>query len=168
MNIQRPRFNFNNLLMASALAPVAIALVGTAPLSAQIIINESRTGVVRRTPDNNPYLYNNPYNNSTVYGSPIPYPSVTYPQNSYSYPSYYPGSVTRDYYPGSVTRTSDYYPGSVTRTRDYRSRGLNNPVLLNPVIQDSTLINPTIIQIHPQRRYRGADDYRTILVPRNY
>ncbi len=157
MNIQRPRFNFNNLLMVSAIAPVAIALIDTAPLSAQIIINENRTGVVRRTPYNNPYIYNNPYNSSTVYGSPIPYPSVTYPQNSYPSPSYYPGSVTRD-----------YYPGSVTRTRDYRSRGFNNPVLLNPVIQDSTLINPTIIQIQPQRRYRGADDYRTILVPRNY
>lgn len=156
MSIQRPRFNFSNLRLVSVIAPIAIALVGTAPLSAQEVIYENRAGVSRRTPDSNPYIYNNSYNSSTVYGSPIPAPSVTYPQNSYSYPSYYPGSVTRD-----------YYPGSVTRTRDYRSRGLNNPVLLNPVIQDSTLINPTIIQIQPQRRYRG-DEYRTILVPRNY
>lgn len=157
MSTQRPRFNFNNLRLASIITPVAIALVGTAPLSAQEVIYENRAGVSRRTPDSNPYIYNNSYNSSTVYGSPIPAPSVTYPQNSYSYPSYYPGSVTR---------TRDYYPGSVTRTRDYRSTGLNDPVLLNPVIQDSTLINPTIIQIQPQRRYRAIDDYRTILVPR--
>ncbi len=139
MNTQRPQFSLNNFLTVSAIASMAIVLVYNAP-SAQVIANENRTGVVRRTPFNNPNIYNNPYNSSIIYGSPIPAPSVTYPQDSYVNPS--------------------YYPGSVTRVRDNRPTTLTNPVLINPTIQDSTLINPTIIQIQPQRRYQGNRGYR--------
>ena len=166
MNTHRPQFSLNNFLIVSAIASMAIVLVYNAPLSAQVIANENRKGVVHRTPFNNPNIYNNPYNSSIIYGSPIPAPSITYPQDSYNYPSYYPGSVTRvrDYrsttYPQDSYNYPSYYPNSVTRVRDNRPTTLTNPVLINPTIQDSTFINPTIIQIQPQRRYQGSRGYR--------
>lgn len=147
------RLDLNNFKRTSAIAriaPIAIILVGaaTAPLSAQVVTIENQGVTVYRTPANNSIIYTNPFptsvNSSIVYGSPIPAPVVTYPSSFYSYPSYYPGPVTRDF------RTT-----------------LTRPVLVNPTIRDSTLINPTII-IQPQRRERVRERNTTILRPINY
>ncbi len=144
MNTQCPRLRLNNFKLAraiarcaalGAIAPSAIIFFGAAPLSAQVVRIETRSAVYR-TPVNNSIVYpsplSSPINSSIVYGSPIPAPVITYPSNFY-YPSYYPTSVTRVIHP---------------------SRILTNPVLINPIIRDSTLINPTIIKVQPQRRYR--------------
>ncbi len=136
------------------IAPMTIILVGaaTAPLSAQVISIENQGFDTAPTSANNSIIYTNPLptpvNNSIIYGSPIPSPSITYPYNSYSYPS--------------------YYPGWVTKVRGSRRTTLTNPVLVNPTIRDSTLINPTIIEIQPQRRYRVRERNTTILRPMNY
>lgn len=137
-----------------AIAPMTIIFVGaaTAPLSAQVISIENQGfDAAYPTSANNSIIYTNPIptpNNSIIYGSPIPSPSITYPHKSYSYPS--------------------YYPDSVTKVRDSRRTTLTNPVLVNPTIRDSTLINPTIIEIQPQRRYRVRERNTTILRPMNY
>jgi len=154
MNIQRPRFKLNNLLILGAIArraslkviaPVSLILVGAAPLSAQVIRTE-----IYRTPVNNSIIYTSPIsppvNSSIIYGSPIPAPVITAPSNFYAYPNYYPSSVTRVI----DTRTT-----------------LTDRVLINPTIRNSTLINPTII-IQPQRRYRAVERNQTILRPINY
>ncbi len=147
MNTPRPRFNLNNLKTIGAIAPMAMILVGfaTAPLSAQVVVIENRSGAIYSTPVNNSIIYTNPIsspvNSSIIYGSPIPSPVITYPSN-FSYPSYYPG----------VTRV--------------RNTILTNPVLINPTIRDSTLINPIIIE-RPQRRYR-TERNTTIIRPINY
>lgn len=146
MNIQRWLFDLNNFKLARAIAIGAIALMGSAtmPLSAQVVRVESRGfGAGDPTLGNNSIIYTNPIsspiNSSIVYGSPIPSPVITYPSNFY--PSYYPNPVSR------TTLTS--------------------PVLVNPTIRDSTLINPTII-IQPQRRDRVIERNTTILRPINY
>lgn len=152
MNTQHWRLDLNTFKLG-AIAPMAIILVGTAtmPLSAQVVTIERRSvGVTYPTSVNNSIIYTRPFpapvNSSIIYGSPIPSPSITYPTSYYSYPSYYPGSVTR-------VRNSTLLP---------------NPVLVNPTIRDSTLINPTIIQVQPQRRYRAVERNTTILRPINY
>lgn len=148
MSTQRWRLDSNNFKLARAvarIAPMAIILVGaaTAPLSAQVVTIENQGfGTVYRTPANNSIIYTNPIppsaNSSIVYGSPIPRPVIIYP-------SYYPGSITRD-----------------------RRTTLTNPVLVNPTIRDSTLINPTIINFPLQRRNRVMESNQTILRPINY
>lgn len=169
MNTQRPRCDLNNFkLLGRAIAPITLILLGAVALSTQSAIAQNRSGVVYRTPLNQPSIYNNPINSSIIYGSPIPAPSITYPNNFYTYPnnSYtYPNSVVtypnNSYtYPNSVVTYPNnsytyptYYPNSVTRVRDGRTRW-DNRILVNPIIRDSTLINPTIIQVRPQRHYR--------------
>lgn len=133
MTTQRPQLKISNSFkLLGAIAPVALILFGAAPLWAQVTTIENRRGVVYRTPVNNSIIYGSsipsPVNSSIVYGSPIPAPVITYPNNY-------------------------YYPSPVTRVIDNRTR-LTNPVLINPIIRDSTLINPTIIRVLPQRRYR--------------
>ncbi len=155
MNTQRPQFDLNNFkLLTRAIAPITLILLGTVALSTQSAIAQNRSGVVYRTPLNDPSIYNNPINSSIIYGSPIPAPSITYPNNFYTYPnnSYtYPNSVVT--YPNNSYTYPNYYPDSVTRVRDGRTRW-DNRILVNPIIRDSTLINPTIIQVRPQRHYR--------------
>ncbi len=151
MNTQGPQLRkLNNFKLLGAIAPIALILFGAAPLCAQVATIENRSSAVYRTPVNSSIIYSNsiplpinssiiygspipsPVNSSIVYGSPIPAPVITSPSNYY-YPS--------------------YYPSSVTRVIDNRTR-LTNPVLINPIIRDSTLINPTIIRVSPQRGYR--------------
>ncbi|WP_038020836.1 hypothetical protein [Synechocystis sp. PCC 7509] len=169
MNTQRSRFDLNNFkLLTKAIAPITLILLAAVSLYAPRAIAQNRSGVSYRTPLNNPTIYNNPINSSVIYGSPIPAPSITYPHNYYPYPnnSYtYPNSVVtypnNSYtYPNSVVTYPNnsytypnYHPGSVIRVREGRSRW-DNRILVNPIIRDSTLINPTIIKIQPQRRYR--------------
>ncbi len=151
MAIQCWRFNLNNLKTIGAarkvIAPMAIILVSSAavPVSAQIIVIERSFGTVYHPPVNNSIIYTNPIsspvNSSIIYGSPIPSPVITYPSN-FSYPSYYP----------EVTRV--------------RGNTLTSPVLINPTIRDSTLINPIIIQ-ELQRRY-PTERNTTIIRPINY
>ena len=152
MDTQRWRLDLTNFKLARMIAPLVIVVIGaaTAPVSAQVVTIENRGfGTVYRTPANNSIIYNNPIptsvNNSIIYGSPIPSPAITYPSSFYSYPSY-----------------DD--PNAVTRSR---RTTLTSPVLVNPTIRDSTLINPTII-IQPQRRDRLIERNTTILRPINY
>lgn len=152
MNTQHWRFNLNTFKLG-AIAPMAIILVGTTtmPLSAQVVTIERRSvSVTYPTSIDNSIIYSSPLpapvNSSIIYGSPIPSPSITYPSSYYSYPSYYPGSVTR-------VRNNILLP---------------NPVLVNPTIRNSTLINPTIIQVQPQRPYRAIERNTTITRPINY
>ncbi len=154
MNTQSWRFDLSNFKIARVIAPIAIAIgvgAAAAPLSAQVVTIENRSGAIYRSPANNSIIYTSPLpspvNSSIVYGSPIPAPVIINPNSFYSYPS--------------------YYPGSVTRVIDNR-RTLTNPVLINPTIRDSTLINPTIIKVQPQRRNRIPERNTTILRPINY
>lgn len=174
MNTQRWQFNQNKLIGFGALFSLSVILIAattTLPVTAQIIRSErTRFGGVYQVPDRNTF-YNNQfpssqpsYINPGYYPNPSPFnnrnpwqrqPILVNPSNGGVYqapgrntviynnrfPGYSPGYVNPGYYPNP-----NYYPNSNP-----------GPVLVNPTIRNSTLINPVIIT--PSQRWQREDNF---------
>ncbi|MBD2741133.1 hypothetical protein [Coleofasciculus sp. FACHB-1120] len=161
---------------ATALAPLTLGITvltgAISPAKAQLIIQQGvptygfpQHGVPQQS------------SGSFVYGSPIPSPipinpttgmsdrgsSNYYRVNPNSYPSYpdysqgypdgyyqgYPDSYYRGY-PNSYPSYPSYPVGS---NRRVNNSTLINPTLINPQIRDSILINPVIVRPRGNRRH---------------
>jgi len=174
MNTQRWQFNQNKLIGFGALFSLSVVLIAgttTLPVTAQTIRSQrTRFGGAYPVPDRNTFDNNqfpgyspgyiNPgyYPNPNYYPYPSPFnrrnllprqPILVDPNNGVvyqapgrntviynnSFPGYSPGYGNPGYYPNSN-------PG---------------PVLVNPTIRNSTLINPVIIT--PRQRWQREDKF---------
>jgi len=173
MNTQRWQFNQNKLIGFGALFSLSVFLIAatTMPVTAQTIRSQrTRFGGVYPVPERNTFyndrfrgsqpVYVNPgyYPNPNYYPYPSPFnrreplqrqPILVDPSNGVVYQA--PGRNTVIYnnsFPGSQPGyiNPGYYPNSNP-----------GPVLVNPTIRNSTLINPVIIT--PRQRWQREDKF---------
>lgn len=162
MNTQRWQFNQNKLIGFGALFSLSVVLIvaTTMPVTAQTIRSQrTRFGGVYPVPDRNTF-YNNqfpgpqpgyyPYPSPFNSRNPLPrQPILVDPSNGVVYQA--PGRNTviyNDSFPG-------YSPGYVNP--GYYPNSNPGPVLVNPTIRNSTLVNPVIIT--PGQRWQREDKF---------
>ncbi len=170
-----PPHRFHRFCLATALAPLTLGVTvltgAISPAKAQLIIQQGvpTYGVPQ-------HGFPQPSSGSFVYGSPIPSPipinpttgmsdrgsSNNYRLNPNPYPSYpdhyrgYPNSYPSypdDYYQGYPNSYPSYPRYPVGSNGGVNNSTLINPTLINPQIRDSVLINPVIVSPRGNRRH---------------